>query len=193
MLASHPKDHLVFNLDLLLPPLPSARLPLNSFLHSTSFGDVATTPESPLFPCPTLISLHIGPFVLFVKKSPVSPPLHKTSLIHPPPTLNHIIIMMSDEEDFDCPLCMEELDISDRNFRPCPCGYQVWMGFCSAALYASFLNIYCLYPIYPSLSITFLDLSFLLASHQGGSQWSLPCMQEGLHGRDHRVHPHFRR
>jgi hypothetical protein len=33
--------------------------------------------------------------------------------------------MMSDEDDFDCPLCMEELDISDRNFRPCPCGYQV--------------------------------------------------------------------
>ncbi|KAG0279043.1 transcriptional repressor general negative regulator of transcription subunit 4 [Linnemannia exigua] len=33
--------------------------------------------------------------------------------------------MMSDEEDYDCPLCMEELDISDRNFRPCPCGYQI--------------------------------------------------------------------
>ncbi|ORZ10665.1 RING/Ubox like zinc-binding domain-domain-containing protein [Lobosporangium transversale] len=33
--------------------------------------------------------------------------------------------MYSEEEDFDCPLCMEELDISDRNFRPCPCGYQI--------------------------------------------------------------------
>jgi len=33
--------------------------------------------------------------------------------------------MMSDEEDYDCPLCMEEFDVSDRNFRPCPCGYQV--------------------------------------------------------------------
>ncbi|KAG0026487.1 transcriptional repressor general negative regulator of transcription subunit 4 [Podila clonocystis] len=33
--------------------------------------------------------------------------------------------MMSDDDDFDCPLCMEELDISDRNFRPCPCGYQI--------------------------------------------------------------------
>ena len=32
---------------------------------------------------------------------------------------------MSDEEDFDCPLCMEEMDISDRNFKPCPCGYQI--------------------------------------------------------------------
>lgn len=34
-------------------------------------------------------------------------------------------MMSSDEEDSDCPLCMEELDIADRNFRPCPCGYQV--------------------------------------------------------------------
>lgn len=23
------------------------------------------------------------------------------------------------------PLCVEEFDIQDRNFRPCPCGYQV--------------------------------------------------------------------
>lgn len=23
------------------------------------------------------------------------------------------------------PLCVEELDLSDKNFRPCPCGYQV--------------------------------------------------------------------
>ncbi|SAM06918.1 hypothetical protein [Absidia glauca] len=30
----------------------------------------------------------------------------------------------SDDEDYDCPLCMEELDIADRNFRPCTCGYQ---------------------------------------------------------------------
>lgn len=36
--------------------------------------------------------------------------------------------MSSDEEDSDCPLCMEELDIADRNFRPCPCGYQVEMS-----------------------------------------------------------------
>ncbi|KAG0740912.1 hypothetical protein G6F62_006910 [Rhizopus arrhizus] len=33
--------------------------------------------------------------------------------------------MSSDEEDSDCPLCMEELDIADRNFRPCTCGYQI--------------------------------------------------------------------
>ncbi|RCH89105.1 transcriptional repressor proteinral negative regulator of transcription subunit 4 [Rhizopus azygosporus] len=31
----------------------------------------------------------------------------------------------SDEEELECPLCMEELDIADRNFRPCPCGYKI--------------------------------------------------------------------
>ncbi|EGG06078.1 uncharacterized protein MELLADRAFT_87505 [Melampsora larici-populina 98AG31] len=30
----------------------------------------------------------------------------------------------SDDEDL-CPLCMEELDVSDLNFRPCPCGYRI--------------------------------------------------------------------
>ncbi|KAH9817536.1 hypothetical protein DFH28DRAFT_962193 [Melampsora americana] len=30
----------------------------------------------------------------------------------------------SDDEDM-CPLCMEELDVSDLNFRPCPCGYRI--------------------------------------------------------------------
>ena len=26
------------------------------------------------------------------------------------------------------PLCVEEFDLSDKNFRPCPCGYQVSGG-----------------------------------------------------------------
>ncbi|RYP64195.1 hypothetical protein DL771_008886 [Monosporascus sp. 5C6A] len=30
-----------------------------------------------------------------------------------------------DDEDDTCPLCIEEFDLSDRNFRPCPCGYQI--------------------------------------------------------------------
>ncbi|KAJ3146291.1 transcriptional repressor general negative regulator of transcription subunit 4 [Geranomyces variabilis] len=33
--------------------------------------------------------------------------------------------MSSDEEDLECPLCMEEIDISDKYFKPCPCGYQI--------------------------------------------------------------------
>lgn len=33
------------------------------------------------------------------------------------------------EADDCCPLCMEELDVTDRNFRPCKCGYQICL-FC---------------------------------------------------------------
>ncbi|KAF5093165.1 hypothetical protein D0Z00_004213 [Geotrichum galactomycetum] len=32
---------------------------------------------------------------------------------------------ISDDEEELCPLCVEEMDIWDRNFKPCPCGYQV--------------------------------------------------------------------
>jgi hypothetical protein len=28
------------------------------------------------------------------------------------------------QEDAECPLCLEEMDISDLNFKPCICGYQ---------------------------------------------------------------------
>jgi len=32
-----------------------------------------------------------------------------------------------EDSDYVCPLCCEELDISDREFYPCKCGYQVCM------------------------------------------------------------------
>ncbi|PVI05057.1 hypothetical protein DM02DRAFT_125708 [Periconia macrospinosa] len=32
---------------------------------------------------------------------------------------------VDDDEDECCPLCVEEFDLSDKNFRPCPCGYQI--------------------------------------------------------------------
>jgi len=32
-----------------------------------------------------------------------------------------------ESEDDLCPLCVEEMDISDKNFIPCPCGYRVCM------------------------------------------------------------------
>jgi len=36
----------------------------------------------------------------------------------------------SDEEDnLECPLCMEEIDIADKYFKPCVCGYQVRFFF----------------------------------------------------------------
>ncbi|KAJ2234510.1 transcriptional repressor general negative regulator of transcription subunit 4 [Coemansia sp. RSA 1722] len=31
----------------------------------------------------------------------------------------------SENEDWECPLCMEEMDIDDRGFFPCECGYQI--------------------------------------------------------------------
>lgn len=35
--------------------------------------------------------------------------------------------MSDDEDDTHCPLCCEELDLSDQNYLPCPCGYRVCM------------------------------------------------------------------
>jgi CCR4-NOT transcription complex subunit 4 len=32
---------------------------------------------------------------------------------------------IDDDEEETCPLCVEELDLNDKGFRPCPCGYQV--------------------------------------------------------------------
>lgn len=32
---------------------------------------------------------------------------------------------LSEDEEEYCPLCIEPLDITDKNFFPCPCGYQI--------------------------------------------------------------------
>ncbi|EME49444.1 hypothetical protein DOTSEDRAFT_119679 [Dothistroma septosporum NZE10] len=32
---------------------------------------------------------------------------------------------IDDDEEETCPLCVEELDLTDKGFRPCPCGYQI--------------------------------------------------------------------
>lgn len=31
----------------------------------------------------------------------------------------------ANQDAMECPLCLEEIDISDANFKPCPCGYQI--------------------------------------------------------------------
>jgi len=33
--------------------------------------------------------------------------------------------LSDEEEELICPLCMEEIDLADRNFKPCACGYQI--------------------------------------------------------------------
>jgi CCR4-NOT transcription complex subunit 4 len=37
--------------------------------------------------------------------------------------------MSDDEDETICPLCVEEMDLSDKNFLPCPCGYRVSLRF----------------------------------------------------------------
>jgi len=32
---------------------------------------------------------------------------------------------MSDEGEKTCPLCAEEMDLTDQQLRPCKCGYEV--------------------------------------------------------------------
>jgi hypothetical protein len=39
-------------------------------------------------------------------------------------TLQDQFIIDDEDEDL-CPLCVEPFDLSDKSFRPCPCGYQV--------------------------------------------------------------------
>ncbi|OEJ84074.1 General negative regulator of transcription subunit 4 [Hanseniaspora osmophila] len=36
---------------------------------------------------------------------------------------------LSEDEDEYCPLCVEPMDLSDKHFKPCPCGYQI-CSFC---------------------------------------------------------------
>lgn len=33
--------------------------------------------------------------------------------------------MNSDKGEKTCPLCAEEMDLTDQHFNPCQCGYQV--------------------------------------------------------------------
>lgn len=58
--------------------------------------------------------------------------LHST----PPHGASHFTVAMSksiqqdslifdDDEEETCPLCVEEFDLTDKGFKPCPCGYQV--------------------------------------------------------------------
>ena len=38
---------------------------------------------------------------------------------------NYDTSFLSDDEEDLCPLCIEPLDVTDKNFKPCPCGYQI--------------------------------------------------------------------
>lgn len=86
--------------------------------------------------------------------------------------------MVSDDEDLDCPLCMEEFDIADRNFRPCPCGYQVKRHNLLQVPKADVSSCYD----------NTLDLPFLLAPHQVKSQWALSSLSTYIYRSDRAVY-----
>ena len=41
-----------------------------------------------------------------------------------PPALT-LVAIMSDEGERTCPLCAEEMDLTDQQLKPCKCGYEV--------------------------------------------------------------------
>ncbi|KAK4948662.1 transcriptional repressor general negative regulator of transcription subunit 4 [Elasticomyces elasticus] len=47
-----------------------------------------------------------------------------------------------DDDEETCPLCIEEFDLSDKNFRPCPCGYQICQ-FCFNSLKTTYEKSTC--------------------------------------------------
>ena len=73
---------------------------------------------------------------------------------------------MSDNEDDEetfCPLCVEEMDLSDRNFLPCPCGYRVK----NIVLHFNTLAIKI------TTNILVLGVYVVLAPYPGKFKWSL--------------------
>jgi hypothetical protein len=72
-----------------------------------------------------------------------------------------------DDEEEVCPLCVEELDLTDKNFRPCPCGYQVTIPP-------------RLRPLIQQFAHYFADMSVLLQQHQNDDERPLPGMQTTL-------------
>lgn len=42
---------------------------------------------------------------------------------------NALKVTMSDEGEKSCPLCAEEMDLTDQQLKPCKCGYDVITKF----------------------------------------------------------------
>jgi len=67
-----------------------------------------------------LVATHLCKNVSFFRH-PAWLPLLTWIIFHP------LIIFITAQNDNICPLCCEELDLSDQSFYPCKCGYQVCM------------------------------------------------------------------
>jgi len=84
----------------------------------------------------------------------------------------------SDEEEDEtvCPLCAEEMDLSDKNFLPCPCGYRV-----------SIIIIYTWYLIYKTINYhniylfhLCIGLYMVLASYSRKFKWIMSSVSNAL-------------
>ncbi|KAI9912749.1 hypothetical protein PsorP6_005629 [Peronosclerospora sorghi] len=56
---------------------------------------------------------------------PAPPPPHRPRARDSPSFLPSFLMADYDDDKDYCPLCMEELDLTDQTFNACPCGYQV--------------------------------------------------------------------
>lgn len=71
--------------------------------------------------CGTAFIHLVQPFVVYSFSKDCSPiKLICTSMIY-----NSLKATMSDEGEKSCPLCAEEMDLTDQQLKPCKCGYEV--------------------------------------------------------------------
>ena len=118
--ASHARGHLTPSLNRVpsSPDPPSITGRRFCFLTASNF-----TPHPPPTTCPGPVALHLT--------SGRCDPLHTTTLgaRHFTYTMSKGVqqdsLIFDDEEEETCPLCVEEFDLTDKGFKPCPCGYQV--------------------------------------------------------------------
>lgn len=115
-----------------------------------------------------------------------------------------------DEGPQECPICLDELDLTDRSFKPCKCGYQARFAICCASVVfflcafggfvsSSFATLARLAPVWPSpyslrhflprlalfqefLALTYscLDVLVLLEYNQRKSQRKVSGLQAAL-------------
>ncbi|KAK7262378.1 hypothetical protein RJT34_29949 [Clitoria ternatea] len=90
------------------PKTPSSKQPLLSLLKDTLWFFSA-----PLYPFAFCVLLSL---LLRLRKQ--SPPHSFVFSISP-------LANMSDEGERTCPLCAEEMDLTDQQLKPCKCGYEV--------------------------------------------------------------------
>ena len=81
---------------------------------------------------------------------------------------------------FTSPLCVEEFDISDRNFRPCPCGYQVNAAPSSPSTPTLRVDIRDSATMEKADDAFLIGLSILLPQHQEQHERTLPRMPADL-------------